>query len=81
MTVTIGRRKRNDDNKKLTRVISTKLSIENYNLSRVLTNIVYQYKQINEVRPSKMLRCLISPVDDGLRKQPGFSLLRLSQQD
>ena len=48
MTVTIGRRKRNDDNKKLTRVISTKLSIENYNLFRILTNIVYQYKQINE---------------------------------
>ena len=81
MTVTIGGRKRNDDNKKLTRVISTKLSIENYNLSRVLTNIVYQYKQINEVRPSEMLRCLISHVVDGLRKQPGFSLLRLSQQD
>jgi hypothetical protein len=81
MTVAIGRRKRNDDNKKPTRVISTKLSIENYNLSRVLTNIVYQYKQINKVRPLEMLRCLISPVVDGVRKQPGFSLLRLSQQD
>ena len=81
MTVAIGRNKRNDDNQKLTRVISTKLSIENYNLSRVLTNNVYQYKQINEVRPSGMLRYLISPVNDGIRKQPGFSLLRLSQQD
>jgi hypothetical protein len=79
MTVAIGRRKRNDDNKKLTRVISTKLSIENYNLSRVLTNIVYQYKQINEV--IRDVTCLILPVVDGLRKQPGFSVLRLSQQD
>ena len=77
----IGRKKRNDNNKKLTRVISTKLSIENYNLFQILTNIVYQYKQINEDRPSGMLRCLISPVVDGLRKQPGFSLLRLSHQD
>jgi hypothetical protein len=33
--------RRKDDNKKLTRVISTKLSIEDYNVFRVLTNIVY----------------------------------------
>jgi hypothetical protein len=33
------RKKRNDDNKKLTRVLSTKLSIEDYNLFRVMTNI------------------------------------------
>jgi hypothetical protein len=68
---------RKDDNKKLTRVLSTKLSIEDYKVFRVLTNIVYQYKLINEDRPSEMLRYIISPVFDGLCKQPGFSLLQV----
>ena len=81
MTAAIGRKRRNDDSKRLTKVLSTKLSIEDYNLFRILTNIVYRFKQINEDRPSELLRFLISPVVDGLRKQPGFSLLRLSQQD
>jgi len=69
------RKKRNNDNKKLTRVLSTKLSIEDYNLFRVMTNIAYQYKAIDQDRPSEMLRFLVTPVVDGLRKQPGFSLL------
>jgi hypothetical protein len=67
--------KRNEDSKKLTRVLSTKLSVEDYNLFRVMTNIAYQYKAINQDRPSEMLRFFVTPVVDGLRKQPGFSLL------
>jgi hypothetical protein len=70
------RKKRNDDNKKLTRVLSTKLSIEDYHLFRVLTNIAYQYKAINQDRPSEMLRFLVTQVVDSLRNQPGFSLLQ-----
>jgi hypothetical protein len=70
------RKKRYDDDKKLTRVLSTKLSIEDYNLVRVMTNIAYQYKAINQDKPSEMLRFLVTPVVDGLRKQPGFSLLQ-----
>jgi hypothetical protein len=66
---------RNEDSKKLTRVLSTKLSVEDYNLFRVMTNIAYQYKAINQDRPSEMLRFFVTPVVDGLRKQPGFSLL------
>ncbi len=72
------RKKRNDDNTKLTRVLSTKLSIEDYNVFRVLTNIAYQYKAINQDSPSEMLRFILTPALDGFRKQPGFSLLRLS---
>jgi hypothetical protein len=71
-------KKRTDDNKKLTKVLYTKLSIEDYNLFRVLTNIAYQYKAINQDKPSEMLRFLVTPVVDGLRKQPGFSLLQSS---
>ena len=65
-----------DDNKKLT---IYKLSIEDYNVFRVLTNIVYQHKQINRDSPSEMLRFIVTPALDGLRKQPGFSLLQLSR--
>jgi hypothetical protein len=39
---------RTDDDKKLTKVLSTKLSIEDYNLFRVMTNFAYQYKAINQ---------------------------------
>ena len=65
--------RRKDDNKKLTRVLSTKLSIEDYNVFRVLTNIVYHYKLINQDNPSEMLRFIVTPALDGLRKQPEFS--------
>ena len=36
------RNKRNDDNKKLTRVLSTKLSIEDYNRIEKYTNLAYE---------------------------------------
>jgi hypothetical protein len=65
--------RRKADNKKLTRVISTKLSIEDYNVFRVLTNIVYHYKLINQDSPSEMLRYIVTPALEGLRKQPDFS--------
>lgn len=64
---------RKDDNKKLTKVLSTKLSIEGYNVFRVLTNIVYHYKLINQDNPSEMLRFIVTPALEGLRKQPEFS--------
>jgi hypothetical protein len=72
MTVAVGR---NDDNKKLTRVIFTKLSIKDHKTFRILTNLTYQYGGIREDSPSEMLRYIISPVVELLRKQPGFSLL------
>ena len=77
MTVATGREQRNCDNKKLTKVLSTKLSIEDHKTFRVLTNLTYQYGGIEEDSPSEMLRYLISPVVELLRNQPGYSLLRL----
>jgi hypothetical protein len=56
------KKRRTDDNKKLTKVLSTKLSIEDYNLFRVLTNFAYQYKAINQDRPSEMLRLFVAPL-------------------
>ena len=63
---------RREDNKKLTRVISTKLSIEDHKTFRILTNLTYRYGRIKQDSPSEMLRYLISPVVELLRKQPDF---------
>jgi hypothetical protein len=67
--------KRREDNKKLTRVISTKLSIEDHKAFRVLTNLTYQYGGIKEDSPSEMLRFIISSAVSLLHNRPGFSLI------
>ena len=64
--------RRNDDNKKVTKVISTKLSIEDHKSFRILTDLTYQYGGIKEDSTSEMLRYLISPVVELLRKQPNY---------
>jgi hypothetical protein len=67
---------RNDAyNKKLTKVVSTKLSIEDYKAFRVLTNLTYQYRGIKEDSPSEMLRFFITLAVNELRNLPGFSSL------
>jgi hypothetical protein len=75
MTEVIGRMRRKADNKKLILVLSTKLSIEDHKTFGVLTNLTYRYGGIKEDAPSEMLRYIISPVVELLRKQSGFSLL------
>jgi hypothetical protein len=72
-----SKKERNNDEyrKKLTKVLSTKLTPEDYKKFRVLTNLGYQYGGINEDSPSEMLRFLITLALNGLRNQPGFSLL------
>jgi len=67
--------KRKDDSKKLKKVLSTKLSIDDYKVFRILTNQAYRSGAIKEDSPSEMLRYMITPVVDGFRKIPGFSLL------
>jgi hypothetical protein len=69
----IGNRK--DNNKKLKKVLSTKLSIEDYKKFRVLTDLTYQYGGIEEDSPSAMLRFIITSAVNELRNKPGFSLL------
>jgi hypothetical protein len=70
-----GREKRNHDGKKLRKVLSTKLSTEDYKVFRILTNHAYRVETINQDSPSEMLRYMMTPVIDGFRKLPGFSLL------
>jgi hypothetical protein len=57
MTVAVDR---NDDNKKLTRVISTKLSIEDYNRFEKYTTLAYQEGRIGEPKTSKFLRYIVT---------------------
>ena len=57
MTVAVGR---NDDNKKLTRVISTKLSIEDYERFQKCTNFAYKSGVIEEPSTSKFLRFIVT---------------------
>ena len=68
-------KRRDDSKKKLTKVLSTKVSREDYKMFRVFTNLAYQCKGIEDDSPSEMLRLFITLAVNKLRNQPGFSLL------
>jgi len=57
-----NREKRNNDEskKKLTRVISTKLSLEDYNRVEKYTNFAYKAGMIEEPETSKFLRFIVT---------------------
>ena len=61
MTGVDGTKRGRQDNKKLTKVLSTKLSIEDHKTFRLLTNLTYQYGGLEKDSPSEMLLYLISP--------------------
>jgi hypothetical protein len=61
---------------KLTRTVSTKLSMEDYKVFRVLTNLAHKHNDIKEDSQSEMLRLLIDLTLNELRKHPEFSLLQ-----
>jgi hypothetical protein len=74
MTAIIDKEKRNDD-KKLTKVVSTKLSIESYRALQIITNTVYQNKGINKPTISEFLRFTIDLMIRELPNKAGFSVL------
>jgi hypothetical protein len=55
-----GEKKKEDDRKKLTKVLSTKLSIEDYNRFEKHTNYAYQAGIIEEPETSKLLRYIVT---------------------
>jgi hypothetical protein len=73
MTVAVDREKRNDVNTKLTRLVSTKLSIEYYNELQTITNRAYRNKGINKPTISEFLRFMIDHMVDEIRNNPRFS--------
>jgi hypothetical protein len=60
MTAVVGRETRKHDDKKLTKVISTKLSIEDYYRFEKYTNLAYQEGRIEEPKTSKFLRYIVT---------------------
>ena len=57
---TTNRVKRNNEKEKLTKVLSTKLSIEDYNRFQKCTNEAYKAGTIDEPRASKFLRYIVT---------------------
>jgi hypothetical protein len=65
-----------ESKKKLSKVLSTKVTREDSKKFRVLTTIGYQNRVIKEDRPSEMLRFIITLALGHLQNQPGFSMLQ-----
>ena len=57
---TDGEKKNEDDRKKLTKVLSTKVSMDDYNRFEKYTNYAYQAGIIKEPETSKFLRYIIT---------------------
>jgi hypothetical protein len=66
MTVATCREQRNRDNKKLTKVLSTKLSIDNYNRFVIYSKTAHAQGIIDEPTPSRFLRYIASDLIEGL---------------
>jgi hypothetical protein len=62
--------------KKLSKVLSTKVTREDSRKFRVLTTIGYQNRVIKEDSPSEMLRFIVTHALSHLRNHPGFSMLQ-----
>jgi hypothetical protein len=58
--ITTDTEKRNNDKKKLTKVLSTKLSIEDYERFEKFTYFAYKAKMIEEPETSKFLRYIVT---------------------
>jgi hypothetical protein len=64
---------RKGDNKKLTKVVSTKLSIEYYNELQKITNKAYRNNGIKKPAISEFLRFIIDHMVNEMRNNPRFS--------
>jgi hypothetical protein len=64
------------DTKRLKKVLSTKLSEDDYKAFKILTNRAYLKVSIKKDSPFEMLRYILTPVIEGFRKLPEFSQLK-----
>ena len=65
MTVATDREQSNRDNKKLTKVLSTKLSINDYNRFVMYSKTAHAQVIIDEPTPSRFLRYIASDLIEG----------------
>jgi hypothetical protein len=63
------------DTKRLKKVLSTKVSKDDYKVFKILTNRAYLKGTIKKDSPSEMLRHILTPIVEGFRKLPEFSQL------
>jgi hypothetical protein len=70
----------NNNNKKLSKVLSTKLSIEDYNSFVILTKIEYEAGLIKEESTSELLRFTIRHILKQVHNQPEYLVLKQEQQ-
>ena len=64
------------DNKKLTKVVSTKLSIDDYAIFRKLTNVIHQHGAIPEATNAEGVRYFLLSFINELPGMTGFTPLR-----
>ena len=69
-----------NNNKKLSKVLSTKLSIEDYNAFQMLTKLEYEAGLIKEQSTSELLRFTIRHILNQVHNQPEYLVLKQSQQ-
>jgi hypothetical protein len=69
-----------NNNKKLSKVLSTKLSIEDYNAFVILTKIEYEAGLIKEESTSELLRFTIRHILNQVHNQPEYLILKQEQQ-
>lgn len=70
----------NNNNKKLSKVLSTKLSIEDYNAFQMLTKLEYKAGLIKEESISELLRFTIRHILKQIHNQPEYLVLKQDQQ-
>jgi hypothetical protein len=68
------------NNKKLSKVLSTKLSIEDYNAFLTLTKLEYEAGLIKEQSTSELLRFTIRHILNQVHNQPEYLILKQEQQ-
>jgi hypothetical protein len=71
---------KNNNNKKLSKVLSTKLSIEDYNSFLTLTKLEYEAGLIKEESTSELLRLTIRHILNQVHNQPEYLVLKQEQQ-
>jgi hypothetical protein len=69
-----------NNNKKLSKVLSTKLSIEDYNAFQILTKLEYEAGLIKEECTSELLRFTIRHILNQLRNDQIYPYLEQEQQ-
>jgi hypothetical protein len=69
-----------NNNKKLSKVLSTKLSIEDYNSFLVLTKLEYEAGLIKEESTSELLRFTIRHILNQVHNQPEYLVIKQEQQ-